>query len=472
MNILAFIGIVLGVVGVLQLIKLMGPQAKDKVLIYLRGLVTANLEPQPTGNDISPRPAPSPIPSTTDTDSSTSVNDASDSAIDPPSATDGSPVPIDSSKEGDEIDQVLTDADFEDFSGQHIPTIQVVSGFTQVVLDQSEESGPTGSQTASGADELYTKIQESVTRLEQQMQKLYELQFQQMNSLSSSSAQSADRNVAEENNTGASAGVESDFGSSLNDDNPLVGNGLTAQLSGEVGGFVDLIEAGGSLAAGAVIEMDLADAREEPIDDSVRGIEINQYFYSLLKTKEMTHSLVEAIRQGKSEKVVRHHTRQVGRSIDYYGQHRDANRDGREYQLVGGGVHIGQSVVGHGAPACLRGADAEADEAEEALDKDRLGDCKRSRHGERPRAVWQDLLNQYPVIALSDGARRHHVVHPRLVDDFAAGETRHREPVGDAEREVDRNEVRRKKQRHVLAPAHERIEILLHKKLKQDHHQQ
>jgi|GEM_PF-6036222 len=325
MNILAFIGIVLGVVGVLQLIKLMGPQAKDKVLIYLRGLVTANLEPQPTGNDISPRPAPSPIPSTTDTDSSTSVNDASDSAIDPPSATDGSPVPIDSSKEGDEIDQVLTDADFEDFSGQHIPTIQVVSGFTQVVLDQSEESGPTGSQTASGADELYTKIQESVTRLEQQMQKLYELQFQQMNSLSSSSAQSADRNVAEENNTGASAGVESDFGSSLNDDNPLVGNGLTAQLSGEVGGFVDLIEAGGSLAAGAVIEMDLADAREEPIDDSVRGIEINQYFYSLLKTKEMTHSLVEAIRQGKSEKVVRHHTRQVGRSIDYYGQHRDAN---------------------------------------------------------------------------------------------------------------------------------------------------
>lgn len=325
MNILAFIGIVLGVVGLLQLIKLVGAQAKNKVLIYLRALVTEDPKLQPTGNDTPPHPAPSHATSASDTGSSMPVKDASDSSSNSASTTEVSHAPIDSGHEGDEIDQVLADTDFDDFSGQHISTIQVVSGFTQVVLDQSEESGPTSTQTALGADELYTKIQESVTRLEQQMQNLYELQFQHMNRLSPSSAKSSDQTTTEKTSRGDSAGTESDFESSLNDDNPLVGNGLAAQLNGEVGGFVDLIEAGGSLAAGAIIEMDVADAEEEPIDDSVRGIEINQYFYSLMKTKEMTHGLVEAIRQGKSEKVVKHHARQVGRSIDYYGQHRDAN---------------------------------------------------------------------------------------------------------------------------------------------------
>lgn len=83
-------------------------------------------------------------------------------------------------EDGAEIGAALADATFDDFSGQHIPRVQVLSEFSQAILDQAETAGlpvAGGVPTIAQADSLYTAVQASVSRIETQMYELYALQL-------------------------------------------------------------------------------------------------------------------------------------------------------------------------------------------------------------------------------------------------------------------------------------------------------
>ena len=302
-NLLQFLGIILGVAGLLQLFKLLGKPSKEKLLTYFKGA-------------IAPRKRVD-VSSSSEADTA-SVNDSTrevaNSVTDTSAGTPGNDPRTSSSNhsvEGDEIDVAMGDETFDDYSGQAILKVKVVSDFTQVLMDQSEQADPPSAAglTPSTTDLLYATVQASVTRLEQQMKEVYALQLQQMTLLQAGPASSAVSGTAPE------------------PDHALVGGGLSAQLgqTDEPSFLMNLSETDGFLPEDAVINLSVAEAQEDFPDAPERGVEINQYFYSLLKTKEMAHNLVEAIRLNKPAPVIKTRSRQVVRSIDHYGQHRDAN---------------------------------------------------------------------------------------------------------------------------------------------------
>lgn len=88
---------------------------------------------------------------------------------------------------------------------------------------------------------------------------------------------------------------------------------------------MSLEEAGGSLGENAIFTLDVSQAEDPLQEEPTRGVEINQYFHSLLTTKQMAHELIEAIQHKKPARVVKHRAHQIARSIEHYGQHKDAN---------------------------------------------------------------------------------------------------------------------------------------------------
>lgn len=328
MNLLQFIAIVLGVVGVLQLIKVVGIPRFKLLLSYGRNAFTS--QPHQTSSS-----------ATTSTDSiSEAVSSQTNTSEAPlqktPVANDDSTtvaqetLPSSATPDnGSEIDAALNDVVFEDHSGQHIPEIRVISDYTQLMVDQSEQAEVTQAAGLPAADpaDLYAVVQQAVTRLEQQMNELYAMQLQQIQSLQAAMVAPAKEAL---NKTLPDTG-EIDLTStpilSPQDGNSLLGGGINAQLEvvGEAPSFLKLEECGGSLPADAIMFYEMDEVQEQPDQEPLRGVEINQYFYSLLKTKEMASELGEAIKLGKPARIVKYRARQVVRSIEHYGQQSDAN---------------------------------------------------------------------------------------------------------------------------------------------------
>ena len=327
MNLLQFIAIVLGVVGVLQLIKIVGIPRFKILLSYVRNAFTAQSHQtsssattstgsgsEAVSSQINPGEAPLPKNPAAYDNSTTVAQETLSSSATPDN--------------GSEIDLALNDVVFDDHSGQHIPEIRVISDYTQLMVDQSEQAEVTQAAGLPAADPagLYAVVQQAVTRLEQQMNELYAMQLQQLQSLQAAMVAPAKEPL---NKTLPATGDDLTSTPILSSqvDDSLLGGGINAQLGGveRAPSFLKLEECGGSLPADAIMFYEMDEVQEQPDQEPMRGVEINQYFYSLLKTKEMASELGEAIKLGKPARIVKHRARQVVRSIEHYGQQSDAN---------------------------------------------------------------------------------------------------------------------------------------------------
>lgn len=244
------------------------------------------------------------------------------------------------------IDKALQDETLENYTSESLlkeaTDGQLTPAFGYVSLNPFASIAnelPAGSfDTPQGTEQIeamFELLRENTRRIEQQMMALYVFQRASLKGPTQTSTSSAHTNqdkVSLSDVEGESSG-DYDF----SDDNAAspFGGGLNKQLNTLDGDddfeaqpgveFFSAEELGGEMPADACQTYDLDQIRETPETAGEITVELLPYMAALNKTGELSHDVVNAIRQKETSKVVKHRVRQLLRAIDHYRLSGDSN---------------------------------------------------------------------------------------------------------------------------------------------------
>lgn len=251
------------------------------------------------------------------------------------------PVPVDPQLDDSYIDKALEDEDFQDYSTESLlqedptgigaPVLGQItlSPFSQIAA-QLPDNSFRGPQNAEQIEAMFELLRENTSRIEQQMIALYAMVKSQSSPTSQAVTSAIETKWGKDQTTDDSSDYQ--FGDEDELVAPAFGGGLTKQFESindenpaetqPAVEFLSLKELGGKLPADAFQTYDLSEITE-PVE--VERKELLPYLASLTKTGELSHDIVEAVKQKASTKVVRHRVRQLLRALDHYRLSNDSN---------------------------------------------------------------------------------------------------------------------------------------------------